>query len=369
MEEYDDYDKVFSYKHIRRSGERAMRGVKWKPSIQRFRALKGLRSYRIFKSVRSRTYKGKAPSEFDLHERGHVRHIKARYIDDRIVQKTLTDYSLTPAISRGFIYKNSASLMGKGYHFAIKAFRKDLSHFVRLHGTHGYILLFDFHAFFESIRQKVCNEHIAELYTDNDLIALYAQLMAENGDSGFVAYGTRDGATGLGLGSQVSQISALMVADPIDHVITNRECVNAYGRYMDDGYVLSDDKAFLQHCVDVILLMCQMYGIELSEKKTRIVKLTHSFTFLQKRFHVTRTGGIVMQISRSSATRERRKLKRIKKKILSGSMTCQDAYNSYKSWEGYAKHGNSWSEIVKMRATYNLLFLDTPDDVDFAHWN
>ena len=44
---------------------------------------------------------------------------------------------------------------------------------------------------------------------------------------------------GVGLGSEVSQITALDAASPIDHYFKDRRRVAAYGRYMDDGYAIS----------------------------------------------------------------------------------------------------------------------------------
>ncbi len=45
---------------------------------------------------------------------------------------------------------------------------------------------------------------------------------------------------GVGLGSEVSQIIALDYASPIDHYMKDVRGIHGYGRYMDDGYVISN---------------------------------------------------------------------------------------------------------------------------------
>lgn len=54
-------------------------------------------------------------------------------------------------------------------------------------------------------------------------------------------------------------------------------------------------------------------GIQLNEKKTKIVKLSRGFTFLKTRFILTDTGKVVKKLCRESITRERAKLKKFAK--------------------------------------------------------
>lgn len=49
-------------------------------------------------------YKSGGFYEFTIMERGKLRHIKSVHISERVVQKCLCDYSLTPMLSRTFIY-------------------------------------------------------------------------------------------------------------------------------------------------------------------------------------------------------------------------------------------------------------------------
>ena len=44
----------------------------------------------------------------------------------------------------------------------------------------------------------------------------------------------------MGLGSEISQIIALDYASPIDHYVKDVRGIHGYGRYMDDGYAISN---------------------------------------------------------------------------------------------------------------------------------
>jgi len=49
------------------------------------------------------------------------------------------------------------------------------------------------------------------------------------------------GNKGLGLGSQVSQISAVFYPNSVDHFIKDKLGIKTYGRYMDDGYIIHNN--------------------------------------------------------------------------------------------------------------------------------
>lgn len=162
---------------------------------------------------------------------------------------------------------------------------------------------------------------------------------------------------GLGLGSQISQILALLIADKIDHYIKEVCHVKWYGRYMDDGYVIAKTKEELSDILREIIRLSSEIGLSINVKKTHIVKLTHGFTYCKKRFLITSTGKIVMKICKTSITRERRKLKKHLLKLESGKMTLSEVYAGYASWRSYAMQGNAYRTIGNMDKLYSKLFI------------
>jgi hypothetical protein len=162
---------------------------------------------------------------------------------------------------------------------------------------------------------------------------------------------------GLGLGSQISQLLAPAVASYIDHFVKEVLRIKGYGRYMDDFYLIHEDKEYLKYCKEEIRKKCAELGMTLNERKTQIVKLTHGFTFLKVRFYITDTGKIIRKIHPASVTRERRKLKKFQLKWLEGKMTRRDVWNSLQSWCSHAARFMAHHTVNNMVTLYAQLFI------------
>lgn len=289
-------------------------------------------------------YRSKGFFEFDILERGKPRHIKSVTIGERVVQRCLCDYALVPVISRTFIYDNGASMKDKGYSFAIRRLTQHLHEHYRKHGQDGYVLLFDFSKFFDHVNHALIKSILYKEFSDERLLALTEHFVDAFGD------------VGLGLGSQISQVLALASANRLDHVIKEVLRIRGYGRYMDDGYLIHHSKAYLRHCLNVIKAICDELGIVLNVKKTHIVKLSHGFTQLKVKWHLTNTGKVLRRICPKCVTVERRKLKVLNQKVLNGAMVKADVYQSQQSQESHARQFNAHRSVQNMRQLYMTLF-------------
>ena len=162
------------------------------------------------------------------------------------------------------------------------------------------------------------------------------------------------GGRGFGLGSQVSQIDALMLPNRLDHFIKERLRIEGYGRYMDDGYLIHESRAYLQDCLTEIRRVCAELGIRLNERKTRIVKLKE-LHFLKTRFFLTESGKVRRKMCRKSARRMRRKLKIFRRWMAEGRMTEADIRTAYESWRGHMRRGDSYRILRRMDRFYKRL--------------
>ena len=101
-------------------------------------------------------------------------------------------------------------------------------------------------------------------------------------------------------------------------------------------------------------------GLRLSVnyKKTHIVKLSHSFIWLQTKYVITGTGGIKTIPTRSKLLRERRRLKAFRRLVEKGGMTTYDAWMAYRSWRGsvMTDYNSCFQAIRKMDALFWRLF-------------
>lgn len=318
---YGDYNEVFTFEHLYAAYKDCCKGVGWKASTQRYKANALLNVVNTLDAVRSGKFKSKGFIEFDIIEKGKERHIKSVHISERVVQRCLCDYSLVPVFSNCFIFDNGACMKGRGITFAEERLVKHLKQHYRKYGNEGYALMFDFSKYFDNINHEKLKAIIDGYYGDKRLAGFIKRLVDDFG-----------GEKGLGLGSQISQVSALRFASKLDHYIKEVLRIKGYGRYMDDGYMLHPDKAYLQKCLADLREICDCLGITPNKKKTQIVKLSKGITFLKHRFILTATGKVVILPARKNIVRQRRKLKKFKQWYDNGKMTLASIQQSYQSW-------------------------------------
>ena len=350
------YDQIFSYKNIYESMRKCMLSVGWKPSIQRYKNHVISNATKLYNILQKRKFKSKGFYEFTIVERGKTRHIKSVNIEERVVQRCFCDYGLVPAIMPKLIYDNAACLEGRGYDFSINIITKHLSEFYKKNGVNGWILQFDISKYFESIPHDKMISAVSKIFTDKDIIKLYTELVHNMGDG-----------VGLGLGSQISQISAVYYLNPLDHYLKDKLKIKYYGRYMDDAYIISEDKNVLFKYLEDIKSILNELGLTLSEKKTSITKLTKGFTYLKTRFSFGENGKIIKKPYKKSIVIMRRKIKSFAAKIKNGEMTYADAYASYQSWCGYIKRFHSHETLIKMQKLFQEVIADDnlPISCDF----
>lgn len=343
----DDFDKVFTFEHLYHSYQKCRLGVGWKASTQKYIINACHNVYRSYDQLHTDKFKTGNFYEFDIIERGKARHIKSVHISERVVQKCLCDYSLVEMMGRSFISDNGACQKGKGEHYALNRLEKQLRHYYKATGGNkGYILVFDFSKYFDRIDHTKLKELLETKYKDKRILALLFQLIDDFGD------------VGIGLGSQISQICALAYPNKIDHYIKERLNIKAYGRYMDDGYLIAESKEYLQFCLKKIQEMCEELNIVINTKKTQIKKLDKKFTFLKKRFILTSTGKVVRLPPKDATTRERRKLKKQKKRYDNHKMTFNSVEQSLNSWKGSMKHSQSYRQVNEIDKLFKKLFME-----------
>lgn len=337
-------EDVFTFRSLYKTAKKAYRGVNWKSSTQIYRSNSVSELWDSKTKVLSGSYRSKGFVEFDILERGKKRHIRSVHISERIIQKCLCDYVLTPCFSPTLIYDNGASTSGKGIHFALNRLTCHLQRHYRKYGTEGYALLFDFSKYFDTASHVPIFEAIDRNVADEEVNRQTKYFIDQFGDFG------------LGLGSQISQLAALVLPNSLDHIIKEKLRIKGYARYMDDGYLLHPSKEYLETCLLVIEEECKKLGITLNKKKTRIVPIKRGFRFLKVKFTLTDTGKVVRKIDRKSVIRMGRKLKTFRRWYEEGKMTMEDIWASYQSWRGYVKHCDCWHTIRRMDAKYKELF-------------
>lgn len=274
-----------------------------------------------------------------------MRFIQSVHISERTVQKCLNNYGIKPLIEPRLIYDNGASRKGKGTEFAIKRLRKHLASHYRRHGLKGGILIMDIHDYFNSIPHDRLLPMMRKAIKDDELYEQAKYFIDAFGD------------TGLGLGSELSQIAAIYYPNGIDHFVKEKLHIKGYGRYMDDMYLIHEDIDYLKHCWHEVEKELDKLGLSLNPK-TQIIRFDkgESFHFMKRRFRITETGRVLTRLERRNVTRRRRVLKRQRKALTDGRANYDSISQSYQSWRGYALKWDSRKTVSNMDNIYYHLF-------------
>lgn len=361
----------------------SMRGSACKEGAQRFEMDWLSEIVKIKREVENRTYETQAGSEFLLNERGRVRRIHGVTMRDRVLRHALCDGELEDKLAPYLHYNNCASQRGKGLSFAREAFAKDLHNYWLEHRTNdGYVAFVDMSKFYDNIRHDKIREtmypHISptarwvmdkileHFRVDVSYLSdeAYATCLDRKHDS--VAYyaetteamrtGEKWMSKGVDIGDQASQNIGVFFPTPMDNYASTVRGCRRYGRYTDDIAIVHHDKRELRDIVEGICRVADALGLYINAKKTRIVKLSQTYKYLQIKYTLTDTGRVIKRINPKNVTRERRRLKAYKRQLDAGRITYEDVEQSAKSWMGTYAKLMSKDQIRHMKALYKALF-------------
>lgn len=341
---YGNFEEVFSYPNLFKAGLKCCKGVGWKASTQNFKSQLSTNASKSCNELNNGTWKSKGFKKFTISERGKTRHISSVAIEERMVQKCLCDNLLTPVFTSAFIYDNGASMKGKGMDFSLNRLNCHLERHYRHYRTDGYVLLFDFSDFFNSAPHAPIYYELSRRISDKRINKLIGDLMENYG------------SVGMGLGSQLSQIEALMIPNSLDHMIKEGLKIKGYGRYMDDGYLIHHSKEYLEYCLVKIESKCKEIGLILNKKKTRIVPIKNGFIFLKTKFILTKTGRVVRRANKETGKRLKRKMKTYRKWCDIGKFTIKDAIQSFNSSKGCLLRCDSYRLLKRLEKEFTKLF-------------
>lgn len=167
------------------------------------------------------------------------------------------------------------------------------------------------------------------------------------------------GERGIGLGSQVSQLNQLAVLDALDHRIKETHRIRHYLRYMDDLALIHSDREKLEQVLADIRTQMAALGLELNSK-TRIYPLRQGVMWLQWRFVLTDRGKVVRKLNDKKVGQERRKLRKMRKRVEDGRMTMVQVRDHYRGWKANAQRGNTRNLLKQMDRTYTDIMKEEP---------
>lgn len=299
------------------------------------------------------------PSKFETFKvfEPKERLVQAPAFVDKVVQHALVDNILYEEITHSFIEHNYASQVWKGMHFGLTHLESQMRDYYLKRKGHdeaarreaglpyrpreewdyaeGWVLKADVRHFFASIDHDLLKEKLARKISDPkvyDLLCVYI-----------------DSTNGLPLGYQTSQLLALLFLDEFDHWVKEKLHARYYGRYMDDFYIISDSKKYLQDCWRQINGQMDSMKLELNEK-TAIFPLRNGINFLGFHTYLDDGGAVIMKLRQDSLDRMMARTRGWRKDAEAGVLDRERTVNRWKAWDAHAAHGDTFELRKKIAA-------------------
>ena len=351
---------------------------KWKESTQKFMMNYLSNIFSIQEDLRNRTLQNSPVQEFSLVERGRIRPISSIPIRDRIVRHVLCDDVLMPEVRKHIIYDNCASITGRGISQQRKRFEIHLHKYYAKYGSEGWILFGDFSKFYDNILHAKAKEELLKLVNDDDFIewllnVIFSSFKVDVSYMSDEQYSKclktafnkleyrkidRSKLTGekwmeksVNIGDQLSQILGIYYPNRIDTYIKYVRGQKFYGRYMDDWYLMHPDKNELLDLLQNIRRIAGELGIHLNDKKTRIVRISSTYKFLQINYSLALNGRVLKRINPQRVISMRRKLRKLAEKVELQEIPYTNVENMFKGWMG------SFYKLLSRQQRRNLLLL------------
>lgn len=321
-----DKDIICDYENLYKAYKKAKCGKKFNGSSAKFQtmSLEGL--HLLKEQLENQTYRMNPYNEFKVYE-PKERVIKSCFFKDKVVQHCLCDNILHPRLESEFIKTNYAGQDGKGTHFGMDCLRDQMLEFYREHGLNGWILKCDITKFFYQIDHDILKD-IVDYHFPDEHVKWLNHLFIDSTDG-----------LGLPLGNQVAQVYALLMLNGLDRFITGELGVKLYGRYMDDFYLIHQDKDYLMWCLDCISGFVAILGLSLNGK-TQILPFKNGILFTGFHHYITNDGKYIRKLTGSNKRKIRKKIRTWVKLVKSGRMTEKKFYEKYNAWKNHALHGN-----------------------------
>ena len=330
-----DFEKVIDFGNMYKAYRKAKVGKGFKKSSARFNimALDGINS--LIEQLKNKTYKVSGYNEFKVYE-PKERIIQTTSFKDKVVQHSLCDNVLLPRLQKLFIFDNCAGQKGKGTFFGLNRLSEQMKEFYKRYGLNGYILKCDITKFFYNISHAQLKDMVNYHFAHDKDICWLCNLYIDSTQG-----------KGLPLGNQINQGLALLYLDGMDKLIKYELKIAFYGRYMDDFYLIHENRDYLKHCLDVITKYLSTLDLT-TNGKTQIFPLKNGVNYLGFHTYLTEKGKVIRKLKNQNTRNAQRKFLKMRKLVFEGRLSKEKFLNSYTSWKSHISHGNCYRLSVEM---------------------
>lgn len=336
-------ENIIGFESLYNSMQKCKNGVLWKDSVAHYYLNAIEETLKLEKQLKTNMYKARCPVKFFITS-PKTREIISVSFRDRVYQRSLSDNSIYPQMSKQFIRDNVACQKHKGTDMARNRLKCFMQKFNRKHCS-GYVLQCDIRGYYPNMKHSVVKEKFRNTLDD------WTYKQTEK-----VFDEQYENDIGFNPGSQMVQIAGISVLDTLDHFVKEELRIKFYIRYMDDFILIHKDKDFLEYCKCRIENELNLIGFEFNKKKTSIYSVARGIAFLGFIFKITDSGKIIMTLNPNNVKRERKKLRRLVNKSKRGEISKSKVDECYNGWKAHARKGNSYMLIQRMDKYYKGLW-------------
>lgn len=241
----------------------------------------------LWRELNSHTYKPRRSIAFVV-EHPVKREIFAADFRDRVVHHLIAR-RIYPLLEAQFLTDSYSTQKGKGTLYGIQRVEQHLRECSEGYTKECYIMKLDISGYFMSISKQRLYDCIRQFlkgrYPEQDmpmLLFMLRETIFNRPEKGCILkmprsrwYGLprnkslfgSDGSKGLPIGNLTSQLLALLLLDPLDHLITEEWGVPHYGRYVDDMVLIHPSKDYLLQVRQRIDKWLAERGLQLHPRK------------------------------------------------------------------------------------------------------
>lgn len=320
------WDQVTSFETLYYAWTRARKGKRMQSAVARYALNLEEELLTLRDELRSGHYRPAPHRVFMLYER-KPRTIAAPALRDRIVHHALMAV-IGPGLDAAMHPQSYACRVGYGVHKAVDYYQQVARRF-------PYVLKLDVRQYFPSIRHDALRRQLAVLVKDQRVRWLINQILAERppASANFPVSPGR----GLPIGNLTSQIFANVYLSGIDHFVAGHPACGAYLRYVDDLFLLGDNKqALWALCAQLQTRLSADLGLVLHPNKIHCRRTCEKVDVLGYQVSPQRRW-----LRADNGHRFRRRFAGMVKAFHKGRIGWPELHSRVGAWIGHAMHGET----------------------------
>lgn len=265
MEKIDNiYDLICKFDNIQNAFRKVNRGKnRYTKESKEFCRETVNNLERIQKDLKNLTIKAVKYTSFEI-TKPKRRLIFAPDFYSKIIQISINNI-LMPKIEKVLINDTYASIKGRGTHKAAGKIQHNMRCAKRKWGNKAYTLKLDIKKFFYNIDRDILKS-IFRKYIKDERLPILLDLITDSAE--------QIGDKGLPLGNTISQLSANLYLNELDHYLKRRFSLRYYVRYMDDIIIQVESKEkALEVLKEARRFLKSNLKLELNENKSQYQRI------------------------------------------------------------------------------------------------